>query len=78
MNHRESRIEDKRTQERAKEKGLPKGTKRQAEGRLLDRQVVTHWKQALAQLAIANPAIQSLDGEGYVSKAPPIRSMASR
>jgi len=48
-------IEDKRARERATEKGLPKGAKRKAEGRLAEGQVVTNWKQALAQLAIAYP-----------------------
>jgi len=48
-------IEDKRARERAKEKGLPKGVKRKAEGRLAEGQVVTNWIQALAQLAIAYP-----------------------
>lgn len=48
-------IEDKRARERAKERGLPKGSKRKAEGRLVEGQVVTNWKQALAQLALAYP-----------------------
>jgi transposase-like protein len=48
-------IEDKRAIDRAKEKGLPKTAKRKAEGRLVEGQVVTNWKQALAQLAIAHP-----------------------
>lgn len=48
-------IEDKRARDRAKEKGRPKGAKRTAEGRLVEGQVVTNWKQALAQLAIAYP-----------------------
>lgn len=48
-------IEDKRARDRAKERGLPKGSKRNAEGRLVEGQVVTNWKQALAQLALAYP-----------------------
>jgi len=48
-------IEDKRARERAKEKSLPKGAKRKAAGRLAEGQVVTNWKQALAQLSIAYP-----------------------
>lgn len=47
-------IEDKRAIARAKEKGLPPN-QRKAEGRLVEGQVVTNWKQALAQLAIAYP-----------------------
>jgi len=48
-------IEDKRARDRAKEHGLPKNVKRKAEGRLVEGQVVTNWKQALAQLSIAYP-----------------------
>lgn len=48
-------IEDKRARDRAKEKGRPKGAKRTAEGRLVEGQITTNWKQALAQLAIAYP-----------------------
>lgn len=48
-------IEDKRARDRAKERGLPRGSKRKAEGRLVEGQVVTNWKQALAQLALAYP-----------------------
>lgn len=48
-------IEDKRARDRAKEKGLKKGAKRNAEGRLVEGQMTTNWKQALAQLAIAYP-----------------------
>lgn len=47
-------IEDKRARDRAKEKGRP-ATERKAPGRLVEGQVVTNWKQALAQLAIAYP-----------------------
>ena len=47
-------IEDKRARERAKEKGKP-ASERKASGRLVEGQVVTNWKQALAQLAIAYP-----------------------
>ena len=47
-------IEDKRAREREKERDKPKG-KRKAEGRLVEGQVTTNWKQALAQLAVAYP-----------------------
>ena len=47
-------IEDKRARQRAKEKGRP-AAERKAPGRLVEGQVVTNWKQALAQLAIAYP-----------------------
>ena len=48
-------IEDKRARERAKEKGGSRDTKRKAEGRLVEGQVTTNWKQALAQLALVYP-----------------------
>ena len=47
-------IEDRRTRERAKERGLP-ADKRRASGRLVEGQIVTSWKQALEQLALAYP-----------------------
>ena len=47
-------IEDKRARERAKEKGRP-AAERKAAPRLVEGLVVTNWKQALAQLAIAYP-----------------------
>jgi len=47
-------IEDKRARERAKERGKP-AAQRKAKPRLVEGQVVTNWKQALAQLAIAYP-----------------------
>ena len=47
-------IEDKRARDRAKEKGLPPD-QRKAAGRLVEGQVVTNWKQALAQLALIYP-----------------------
>ena len=47
-------IEDKRARQRAKEKGRP-ASERKAPGRLVEGQIVTNWKQALAQLAIAYP-----------------------
>jgi putative transposase len=47
-------IEDKRARQRAKERGLP-ASKRKASGRLVQGQVTTNWKQALAQLALAYP-----------------------
>jgi len=48
-------IEDKRAREREKEKGTPRGTPRKAQGKLVEGQITTNWKQALAQLAIAYP-----------------------
>jgi len=47
-------IEDKRARERAKERGKP-ASERRAEPRLVEGQIVTNWKKALAQLAIAYP-----------------------
>lgn len=48
-------IEDKRAADRAKERGLPSGAKRKAGGRLVEGQVTTNWKEALAQLALVYP-----------------------
>lgn len=48
-------IEDKRAADREKEKGGSRASKRTAKGRLVEGQVTTNWKQALAQLAIAYP-----------------------
>ena len=47
-------IEDKRAADREKERGKPAHT-RKAPGKLVQGQVVTNWKQALAQLAAAYP-----------------------
>ena len=47
-------IEDKRAREREKERGRP-SAERKAPGRLVEGQVVTNWKQALEQLALAHP-----------------------
>jgi len=47
-------IEDKRARDRDRDRGK-KGKDRKAQGRLVEGQVVTNWKQALAQLAIAYP-----------------------
>ncbi|WP_460690693.1 IS256 family transposase [Nesterenkonia suensis] len=47
-------IEDKRAAKRARERGKP-SNQRRASGRLVEGQVVTNWKQALAQLAAAYP-----------------------
>lgn len=47
-------IEDKRARERARERGKPSAEPK-ASGRLVEGQVVTNWKQALGQLAIAYP-----------------------
>ena len=47
-------IEDKRARQREKERGKPAAT-RKAPGRLVEGQVVTNWKQALGQLALAYP-----------------------
>jgi len=48
-------IEDKRARQRAKERGGNRQTTRKAEGRLVEGQITTNWKQALAQLALAYP-----------------------
>ncbi|MBE7195392.1 MAG: IS256 family transposase [Gordonia polyisoprenivorans] len=48
-------IEDKRARDREKERGLGRGAKRVAAGRLVEGQITTNWKQALAQLALAYP-----------------------
>lgn len=48
-------IEDKRARERATETGKPKGQPRKAPGHLVEGQVVTNWRQALAQLSIIYP-----------------------
>ena len=47
-------IEDKRARERDKERGKP-GSQHRAPPRLVEGQIITSWKQALAQLAIAYP-----------------------
>lgn len=47
-------IEDKRARDREKERGLP-AEQHKAEPRLVEGQLVTSWKQALAQLAMAYP-----------------------
>src|SRR5699024_5570142 len=47
-------IEDKRAAEPARDRGKP-SSERKAQGRLVEGQVVTNWKQALAQLAAAYP-----------------------
>lgn len=47
-------IEDKRARQREKERGRP-AAERKAPGRLVEGQVVTNWKQALEQLALAYP-----------------------
>lgn len=48
-------IEDKRARERAKERGLGRDAKRKAEGRLVEGQITTNWKEALAQLTLVYP-----------------------
>ena len=48
-------IEDKRARDREKERGLGRGAKRKASGRLVEGKFVTNWKKALEQLAIALP-----------------------
>ena len=48
-------IEDKRARERAKERGQGRGAKRKAEGRLVEGQITTNWKEALAQLTLVYP-----------------------
>lgn len=47
-------IEDKRARDREKERGKPAG-ERKAAPRLVEGQVTTNWKKALAQLALAYP-----------------------
>ena len=47
-------IEDKRARDREKERGNPRN-ERKASGRLVEGQVTTNWKKALAQLALAYP-----------------------
>lgn len=47
-------IEDKRARQREKERGLPPD-KRKADGRLIEGQVTTNWKQALQQLSLVYP-----------------------
>ncbi|MFT4226641.1 MAG: IS256 family transposase, partial [Micropruina sp.] len=44
-----------RARDRLKERGRPRDAKRNAEGRLVEGQITTNWKQALAQLALAYP-----------------------
>jgi len=48
-------IEDKRARDRQKQRGRTRGQKRTAEGHLVEGQITTNWKQALAQLALAYP-----------------------
>ena len=49
-------IEDKRAADRAKERSsLRRGSKRKAEGRLVEGQVVTNWMKALEQLSLVYP-----------------------
>lgn len=48
-------IEDKRARDRASERGLRRGSKRKAEGRLVEGQVVTNWMKALEQLSLVYP-----------------------
>jgi putative transposase len=47
-------IEDKRARDREKERGRP-SNQRKAPPRLVEGQITTNWKQALAQLALAYP-----------------------
>ena len=47
-------IEDKRARDREKERGKP-ANERKAAPRLVEGQVTTNWKKALAQLALAHP-----------------------
>lgn len=48
-------IEDKRARERARERRAKPPDERNADGRLVEGQVTTGWKRALAQLALAYP-----------------------
>jgi transposase-like protein len=47
-------IEDKRARDRAKERGRTRGVKRTAEGRLVEGQITTNWKQARDDLPRPN------------------------
>lgn len=47
-------IEDNRARQRVRERSTP-ANERKAPGHLVEGQIVTNWKQALAQLAIAYP-----------------------
>lgn len=49
-------IEDKRARDREKERGTRHTGPRKAESRLVEGQITTNWKQALAQLALAYPS----------------------
>lgn len=51
---RSTSIENRRTRQRDKEKGLP-ANKRKAPGRLIEGATTTNWKQALQQLALVYP-----------------------
>jgi transposase-like protein len=48
-------IEDKRARDREKERGHGLGSKRKAESRLVEGQITTNWKEALAQLTLVYP-----------------------
>jgi putative transposase len=48
-------IEDKRARDREKERGRSLGSRRKAESRLVEGQITTNWKQALAQLSMVYP-----------------------
>lgn len=48
-------IEDKRAAQRLKERGKSRSEPHKAPGRLVEGQIVTNWKQALGQLALAYP-----------------------
>lgn len=48
-------IEDKRVRQREKQKRTNRNTKRKVEGRLVEGQITTNWKQALAQLTLVYP-----------------------
>lgn len=48
-------IEDKRARDGARERGLRRGSKPKADGRLVEEQVVTNWMKAVEQLALVYP-----------------------
>jgi transposase-like protein len=48
-------VEDKRARDRAKERGRGRDGPRKAEARLVEGQITTNWKQALAQLQLTYP-----------------------
>jgi hypothetical protein len=63
-------IEDKRARERAKEQGRPRGAKRTAEGRLVEGQITTNWKEArCAGGIVAGRPAGAVRGDGRSARA---------